>query len=76
MIMDLSKYPLLKILLPYVAGILVAYYGQFPKSVFWIFLVTVVVLWLVALLLLRVKRYKWQWLKSVVMLLAWTLSLS
>ena len=70
MIMDLSKYPLLKILLPYVAGILVAYYGQFPKSVFWIFLVTVVVLWLVALLLLRVKRYKWQWLKSVVMLLA------
>ena len=70
MIMDLSKYPLLKILLPYVAGILVAYYGHFPVIVFRISLVAVVVLWLVALLLLRIKRYKWQWLKSVVMLLA------
>lgn len=70
MIMDLSKYPLLKILLPYVAGILVAYYGHFPVIVFRISLVSVVVLWLVALLLLRIKRYKWQWLKTVVMHLA------
>ena len=68
MIMDLSKYPLLKILLPYVAGILVAYYGHFPVIVFRISLVAVVALWLVALLLLRIKRYKWQWLKTVVML--------
>ena len=70
MIMDLSKYPLLKILLPYVAGILCAYHGRFSERLFPFFLVAVVVLWLVALLLLRLKRYKWQWVKTAVMALA------
>lgn len=70
MIMDLSKYPLLKILLPYVAGILCAYHCHFPERLFPLFLVAVVVLWLVALVLLRLKRYKWQWVKSAVMALA------
>jgi len=68
--MNLSKYPLLKILIPYVTGIICANFCHFSEQTILFFLIVTAVLWLMALFMLRLKRYKWQWLKTVVMALA------
>ena len=70
--MNLSKYPLLKILLPYMVGILVACFCNFSGKIIPFLFIVIVVLWLIMLLMLRLKRYKWQWLKTVTMALAFT----
>ena len=70
--MNLSKYPLLKILLPYVVGILVACFCNFSGKIIPFLFVAIAVLWLMMLLLMHLKHYKWQWLKTVTMALAFT----
>ena len=68
--MDLSKYPLLKILLPYVIGIIVAYNCHISERLYTLCFVFTAVLWVLSLFLLRLKRYKWQWVKTAAMALA------
>lgn len=70
--MNLSKYPLLKILPPYISGIFLSYFGNFSDKIVPFSLVAIVVLWLLMLLMLRLKRYKWQWIKTATMALAFT----
>lgn len=70
--MNLSKYPLLKILLPYVVGILVACFCNFSGKIIPFLFVAIAFLWLMMLLMLRLKHYKWQWMKTVTMALAFT----
>ena len=72
--MNLSKYPLLKILPPYISGIFLSYFGNLSDEIVPFSLVAIVVLWLLMLLMLRLKRYKWQWIKTATMALAFTLA--
>ena len=69
-VMNLSKYPLLKILPPYISGIFLSYFGNFSDKIVPFSLVAIAVLWLLMLLMLRLKRYKWQWIKTAAMALA------
>lgn len=65
--MNFSKYPLVKILFPYVLGIICAYICDFSVEIGSLFFILAVAFWLVSLFLLRFKSYKWQWVKTVVM---------
>lgn len=68
--MKLSNYPLLKILLPYVVGILIAYFCQFPYKMCRLWFVLACSFWLICCVLSPIKTYKWQWLKTLLLLLA------
>ncbi len=65
--MKTSKYPLLKILLPFVFGIFLAYYCHFSFRFCPIWFYIASIFWLVSLLLSFVKTYYWQWLKTLVL---------
>jgi len=67
--MKLSNYPLLKILLPYVVGILIAYFCQFPYKMCQLWFVLACSFWLICCVLSPIKTYKWQWLKTLLLLL-------
>lgn len=65
--MNFSKYPLVKILLPYVLGIICAYICNFSERTGRLLFFFAVAFWLISLLLLQLKSYKWQWVKTVAM---------
>ena len=68
--MKIQNYPIVKVLFPYVVGILIAYYGDFSdtlcRTLWWVavssFLLTVV--------LTFVKAYRWRVLRTVGMVIA------
>ena len=72
--MKIQNYPIVKVLFPYVVGILIAYYGDFSDTVcrtlWWVavssFLLTVV--------LTFVKAYRWRVVQTVVMCAAFVLA--
>ena len=66
--MKLSKYPLLKILLPYILGVLIAYFCQFPYKMCWLWFVLASSFWLICCVLSPIKTYKWQWVKTLLLL--------
>lgn len=68
--MNFSKYPLLKVLFPYVLGVIIAYTCNFPAIFCNFCLCAAAVLWLISLLLLQVKQYSWRWVKFFVMFAA------
>ncbi len=67
--MKLSKYPLLKVLIPLVSGILVSYLCQFPfKTCYW-WLIAAASCVLIAATLLPLKTFFQQWLNTIPLLL-------
>lgn len=68
--MKLSNYPLLKILLPYILGVLIAYFCQFPYKMCWLWFVLGVSFWLICCVLSPIKTYRWQWVKTLFLLVA------
>ena len=68
--MNFSKYPLLKVLFPYVLGVIIAYICDFPPKYCFFFLCSTGVLWLISVVLLQVKDYRWRWMKFFVMFVA------
>ena len=65
--MKLSKYPLLKILLPFVLGIIAGYIGHFPYKMCPIWFLFACLFWLISSLLSPIKTYKWQWVKTMLL---------
>lgn len=65
--MKLSNYPLLKILLPYLLGIILAYYGQFPYKMCRLWVALAFIFWLLCGVLSLIKTYKWQWVKTLLL---------
>lgn len=65
--MKLSNYPLLKILLPYLLGIILAYYGQFPYKMCRLWVALAFIFWLICGVLSLIKTYKWQWVKTLML---------
>lgn len=63
--MKMSNYPLLKILIPFVSGIITAYFCQFPYPMCRIWFAITLALWLVSCIFTPVKTYKWQWVKTL-----------
>ena len=72
--MNLSNYPLIKILFPYIFGILWAYYGHFSWSICKILGVFVVFILLLSLVFFRFRHYKWQGLKTVLLVTGYLLA--
>lgn len=68
--MKLSNYPLLKILLPYILGVLIAYFCQFPYKMCRLWFVLASSFWLICCVISPIKTYKWQWVKTLFLLLA------
>ena len=66
--MKLSNYPLLKILLPYIVGVLIAYLYQFPYKMCRLWFVLSFSFWLICCALSPIKTYKWQWVKTLSLL--------
>ncbi len=71
--MKLDNYPLLKILVPYVLGVLLAYYGRFSIKTCQLFLFLVGILLCLLTLFLLIKRYRWRLLKDSFMEFAFVL---
>lgn len=65
--MKLSNYPLLKILLPFVLGIIGGYFVHFPYHFCRIWYLLAVAFWLNSCVLTLFKTYKWQWVKNLVL---------
>lgn len=72
--MKLENYPIMKVLLPYMVGIIIAYFGDFSNSLCqWICYVTFI-LFVMSLLLSLVKSYKWRVITTLVMITAYVLA--
>ena len=71
--MKIENYPIVKVLFPYVLGIVVAYFGDFPDSVcralWWISAAS----FLFAAVLTFVKAYRWRVVQTAVMSAAFVL---
>lgn len=63
--MKISNYPLLKILLPFVLGIIVGCFAHFPFRFCRIWYFLAVAFWLCSCILTLFKTYKWQWVKNL-----------
>jgi competence protein ComEC len=72
--MKIENYPIVKILLPYVIGILVAYYGDFSEEVCRGIGVTTLTVFLLVCALTFVKSYRWRVVQTVVMTVAFVLT--
>lgn len=68
--MKLSNYPLVKILFPFVLGILCAYLCQFKSLDYRICALMAAVFWLLSVPFLRLSRPKWQWVQTLLMTVA------
>lgn len=68
--MKLSNYPLLKVLLPFVLGILGGYFCHFSFKMCPIWFFVSVGFGLLSGFLTPFKTYKWQWMKSLVLMTA------
>ena len=62
--MNLSNYPLIKILFPYIIGIIWAYYGSFSLDFCRILMAFVGIILLFSMVFIRFRHYKWQSLKT------------
>ena len=71
--MKIQNYPIVKVLFPYVVGILIAYFGDFSepicRTLWWI----AVVSFLMTVVLTFVKAYRWRMLRTVGMEIAFVL---
>lgn len=65
--MKLENYPIVKVLLPYVVGIMVAYFGDFSDEVCHIMSYMTAILFVITLLCSFVKAYKWRAITAAVM---------
>ena len=71
--MKLENYPIAKILLPYVVGIMIAYYGDFPDEVCRSVGVATAMILLLVLTLTFVKSYRWRVIQTVSMTVAFVM---
>jgi len=72
--MKIENYPIVKILLPYVIGIVVAYYGDFSGEVCRGIGVVTATVFLMVCVLTFVKSYRWRVVKTVAMTVAFVLT--
>ena len=72
--MNLSNYPLTKILFPYIFGILWAYYGHISWLLCKILTGFIVFILLFSLVFFRYRHYKWQGLKTVLLVIGFVLA--
>ena len=68
--MKTENYPIVKVLLPYVLGILIAYFGDFPDTVCRLLLWSSVAAVLLTAALTFVRAYRWRVIQTIVMNLA------
>ena len=68
--MKTENYPIVKVLLPYVLGILIAYFGDFPDTVCRLLLWSSVAAVLLTAALTFVRTYRWRVIQTIVMNLA------
>ena len=66
--MNLSNYPLVKILFPYIIGILWAYYGSLSRDYCLILMIIIGTILLFSMVFIRFRHYKWQSLKTFLIL--------
>lgn len=66
--MNLSNYPVVKILIPYVIGILCVYFCPFFQGNCHLWTITTLILWTICLVLWQITFYKWQWIKDGILL--------
>lgn len=71
--MKIENYPIVKVLLPYLLGILIAYYGDFPEKVCWGIGAATLIIFLQVCLLAFVKSYRWRVVQTLTMNLAFVL---
>ena len=62
--MNLSNYPLIKILFPYIIGIIWGYYGSFSLEFCRILMTIIGIILLFSMVFIRFRHYKWQSLKT------------
>ena len=67
--MNYSKYPLVKILFPYVLGIISAYFGQFSANICRFCFLFPLLFFIISIVLLPLKRYKWRGLQFLILFL-------
>lgn len=72
--MKIQNYPIAKILLPYIVGIVIAYYGDFSDAVCRGVGVATAAVFLLVCLLTCVKSYRWRAVQTVAMTAAFTLT--
>ena len=72
--MKIENYPVVKVLFPYVVGIIVAYFGDFSSVLCRIMLVSAILSFLLVLFLTFVKAYKWRWVQTLAMNAAFVLT--
>ena len=72
--MKIENYPVVKLLFPYILGIVIAYYSDFGASVRHIMLLLTGVSFLTAILLTFAKAYRWRILKTIVLVAAFVLT--
>jgi len=72
--MKIENYPVVKILLPYVIGVIVAYYGDFPNEVCRGIGVATAMVFILVCMLTFVKSYRWRVVQTVVMTGAFVLT--
>ena len=72
--MKTENYPIVKVLLPYVLGILIAYFGDFPDTVCRLLLWSSVAAVLLTAALTFVRAYRWRVIQTLVMNLAFVMT--
>lgn len=72
--MKTENYPIVKVLLPYAVGILIAYFFDFPDTVCRLLLWVSVVTFLLAVALTLVRAYRWRVVQTIVMNLAFVMT--
>ncbi|MCQ2286354.1 MAG: ComEC family competence protein [Bacteroidales bacterium] len=63
--MKLTHYPILKLLIPYIIGIFLAYFGNFSSLSYQIHSIFIVIFVTIALILAKILPYKWQWISFI-----------
>lgn len=72
--MKIENYPIVKVLFPYVVGILIAYYGDFSSTICRWLLAATMASFLLVVSLTFVKAYRWRWVQTVFMNLAFVMT--
>lgn len=65
--MKLENYPIVKVLLPYIIGVVVAYYGDFSDEICRRIVVSTLSVYLLVCVLTFVKSYRWRVVKTMAM---------
>jgi competence protein ComEC len=72
--MKLENYPIVKVLLPYIIGVVVAYYGDFSGEVCRRILISTLSIFLLVCILSFVKLYQWRVVQTVAMAISFVLT--